>query len=94
MNSRNQMRGCAHHPPCPEAGDADRLAAAIVAAHPEQGWNLLCNGVITFEDTGAVAASGQVVPPRRASALTSRLNGHGRAALPEQSQSSRGRRRR
>jgi hypothetical protein len=94
MNTTDTTRRCTHHPPCPGAGDADRLAAAIVAAHPEQGWNLLCNDVITFEDTGAIALAGQVVPPRRASAGTSPLNcGHGRAALPEQSQSSYGRRR-
>jgi hypothetical protein len=83
MNTIDTIRRCEHHPPCPGAGDADRLASAIVAAHPEQGWNLLCNGVLTFEDTGAVAPSGQVVPPRRASAVTSPLNGgRGRAALP------------
>ena len=31
---------------------ADHLAARITAAHPEQGWSTLCNGVIVFDDGG------------------------------------------
>ncbi len=30
-------------------------AARVVASHPEQGWGLLCNGVVAFEDTGVRA---------------------------------------
>jgi hypothetical protein len=30
------------------------MAAKAIAAHPEQGWSLLCNGVIAFEDGGAI----------------------------------------
>lgn len=60
-----RMAQCRHQPPCPPASGPDRLAAVVIAAHPEQGWNLLCNGVIVFEDTGAIAA-GQAIPPRRA----------------------------
>jgi hypothetical protein len=60
------MAQCRHQPPCPPASGSGRLAAVVVAAHPEQGWNLLCNGVIVFEDSGAIAA-GQAIPPRRAS---------------------------
>lgn len=41
---------CAHEPSCPSPYAVDYAAAHIVAAHPEQGWNLLCNGVITFDD--------------------------------------------
>jgi hypothetical protein len=37
----------------------------VVAAHPEQGWSLLCNGVLLFEDGGELLPSGAVVPPRR-----------------------------
>jgi hypothetical protein len=37
-----------------------------VAAHPEQGWSLLCNGVVLFEDTGELLPGGQALPPRRA----------------------------
>jgi hypothetical protein len=34
-------------------------------AHPEQGWSLLCNGVILFEDTGMILPDNQAVAPRR-----------------------------
>jgi len=30
----------------------DRSAARSVASHPEQGWTLLCNGVVLFDDGG------------------------------------------
>jgi hypothetical protein len=45
---------CNHDPQCPLAHAHDRLAAKVIAAHPEQGWSLLCNGVIAFEDGGAI----------------------------------------
>jgi hypothetical protein len=37
---------CTHRSSCPAAGSpAARPASAhVVAAHPEQGWNLLCDG--------------------------------------------------
>ncbi len=37
----------------------------MVASHPEQGWNLLCNGVVVFEDTGALLPDGRSIPPHR-----------------------------
>ncbi len=48
-------RICPHTPPCPTAGKPDRLAAAVIARHPEQGWSLLCNGMILFEDGGTIS---------------------------------------
>jgi hypothetical protein len=49
---------CQHQPQCPLAWEPDRLAARIVADRPEQGWSLLCNGVVLFEDdTEMVIAS-------------------------------------
>jgi len=54
---------CQHVPPCPQAADPDHDAARIVAAHPEQGWNLLCNGVVTFDDTGELLPDGSAVAP-------------------------------
>ena len=42
---------CQHQPPCPPADASDREAAHVVASHPGQGWSLLCNGVVMFEDT-------------------------------------------
>lgn len=56
---------CPHHPPCPPADAADRDAARTVASHPEQGWNLLCNGVVCFDDTGDLLPDGRIVTPRR-----------------------------
>src|SRR6185437_14621761 len=44
-------RMCPHTPPCPDASAPDREAAHTVVSHPEQGWSLLCNGVVIFEDT-------------------------------------------
>ena len=40
---------CTHTPKCPSADSPDREAAIVVAAHPEQGWSLLCNAVLLFE---------------------------------------------
>jgi hypothetical protein len=57
---------CHHLPRCPAASASDRDAAHTVAAHPEQGWSLLCNGVVLFEDTGELLPGGQALPPRRA----------------------------
>ena len=56
---------CTHQPRCPDPTAADRDAAATVAAHPEQGWSLLCNGVVVFEDTGELLPGGEIVPPHR-----------------------------
>ena len=41
---------CTHQPACPPASAPDCEAAIVVASHPEQGWSLLCNGVVVFED--------------------------------------------
>jgi len=46
---------CQHQTPCPPAAAPDRQAAHVVAAHPEQGWSLLGNGAVVFEDTGAAS---------------------------------------
>ncbi|MDX3232771.1 DUF5999 family protein [Streptomyces sp. ME19-01-6] len=56
---------CQHQPPCPSADSADREAAHLVAHHPEQGWSLLCNGVLLFEDTGELLPDGQIIAPHR-----------------------------
>jgi hypothetical protein len=37
-----------------------------VAYCPEQGWSLLCNGVLLFEDTGELLPDGKIIAPRRA----------------------------
>lgn len=56
---------CPHHPACPSADDPDRDAARMIACHPEQGWSLLCNGVVSFDDTGELLPDGRIVAPRR-----------------------------
>ena len=52
---------CRHLPQCPAADAPDHAAARVVASHPEQGWSLLCNGVIVFDDTGELLPDGQVI---------------------------------
>lgn len=55
---------CTHTPKCPTADSPDREAAHVVAAHPEQGWSLLCNAVLIF-DTGELLPDGRVIDPHR-----------------------------
>ncbi|MEV0449828.1 DUF5999 family protein [Streptomyces sp. NPDC050600] len=59
---------CLHTPACPTADSPDREAARTVAAHPEQGWSQLCNGVLLFEDTGELLPDGQIIAPHRPAA--------------------------
>jgi hypothetical protein len=35
----------------------------VVACHPEQGWSLLCNGVVLFDDAGILVLAGPVPDP-------------------------------
>ncbi|MFI0510159.1 hypothetical protein RKD19_002146 [Streptomyces canus] len=53
---------CSHRSSC---ASSDSAGPHIVAGHPEQGWNLLCNGAIVFDDTGELLPDGRVVAPRR-----------------------------
>ncbi len=61
---------CRHTPPCPTADASDRDAAHVLSAHPEQGWSLLCNGVVLFEDFGELLPNGQSSAARRRELLT------------------------
>jgi hypothetical protein len=58
--------GCQHVPKCPSADAPDHGAARIIAAHPEQGWSLLCNGVVAFDDTGEIMPDRRCCAPHRA----------------------------
>ncbi|CAL9281909.1 DUF5999 family protein [Streptomyces olindensis] len=54
-----------HQPSCPTPDSVDRQDAVIVSAHPEQGWSLLSDGTIVFDDTGELLPDGRVVDPHR-----------------------------
>ncbi|RPF36965.1 DUF5999 family protein [Streptomyces sp. TLI_185] len=56
---------CSHQTSCPSF---DELAVHVVAAHPEQGWSLLCDGAIVFDDSGELTPDGKAVAPHRAPA--------------------------
>lgn len=42
----------------------------MVASFPEQGWSLLCNGVLLFEDTGELLPDGSIIAPHRPRAFS------------------------
>ncbi|CAL9384210.1 hypothetical protein SUDANB108_01123 [Streptomyces sp. enrichment culture] len=65
MTERKIPPMCQHQTPCPSAESADRESARLVAHHPEQGWSLLCNGVLLFEDTGELLPDGRIIAPHR-----------------------------
>ncbi len=56
---------CRHNPPCPSIDATDRDAAHVLVSHPEQGWSLLCNGIVLFEDFGELLPDGQSCGARR-----------------------------
>ena len=56
---------CEHLPTCPPAAAADHDAARVISRHPEQGWVLLCNGVVVFDDTGELMPDRRIVAPHR-----------------------------
>ncbi|MCW2538594.1 MAG: hypothetical protein JWN95_319 [Frankiales bacterium] len=65
---------CSHQPHCPDAAGSDRDAAHVIAFHPEQGWSLLCNGVVLFEDSGEILPDGHCVHARRAELTAAALH--------------------
>ncbi|MEN3308906.1 MAG: hypothetical protein V7603_5108 [Micromonosporaceae bacterium] len=76
------VTSCQHQPVCPAAEAIDREAARVVARYPEQGWSLLCNGVILFEDTGEILPDNSTIAPHRGPArhalcIADREVGHG-----------------
>jgi Family of unknown function (DUF5999) len=60
---RTNDRTCSHQPRCPDSLAPDRTAARPVARRPEQGWSLLCNGVVLFDDGGELLPDGRAIPP-------------------------------
>jgi hypothetical protein len=45
------------------------MAARVLTTHPEQGWSLLCNGIVLFDDAGALLPGGQEVRPSKVPAI-------------------------
>ena len=68
QRSRNEVTHmCDHVPSCPPASNRQRLLALVCAPHPVQGWTLLCNGVVVFDDGGMLLPDGSAIaPPARA----------------------------
>ena len=56
---------CPHEPSCPSAEAPGPRGRPYAGCHPEQGWSLLCNGVVLFEDTGELLPDGAVIEPHR-----------------------------
>jgi len=54
---------CQHQPRCPDALASDCTAARVAASHPEQGWSLLCNGIVLFDDAGVLLPGGRAITP-------------------------------
>jgi hypothetical protein len=52
---------CSHTHQCPNADSDDRDLAVVLVSHPEQGWRLLCNGVVLFDDDGELLPDGRAV---------------------------------
>jgi uncharacterized protein DUF5999 len=46
------------------------MAARVAVSHPEQGWSLLCNGVVVFDDAGALLPDGRALHPVASGTLT------------------------
>jgi hypothetical protein len=57
---------CRHVSGCAAASALDRESAPICVLQPTQGWALLCNGVVTFDDGGMLLPDGTAVDPPRA----------------------------
>src|ERR1700729_3322252 len=51
---------CTHDPVCPAADAIDWWAARNITEQPGQGWTLLCNGALVFDDHGALLPDGRV----------------------------------
>jgi hypothetical protein len=56
------MRGATCYDSKNQLSGFDYLAAPAAAEHFEQGWILLMNGVVLFDDGGAILPDGKVIP--------------------------------
>jgi Family of unknown function (DUF5999) len=62
MARQTRQQRCPHVPQCPGCLAHDRTGARTIACHPEQGWSLLCNGVVVFDDGGELLPDGRAIP--------------------------------
>jgi hypothetical protein len=53
------------HTALPGAFGSGPRSGAHHCQPPEQGWSLLCNGVVIFEDTGELLPGGAFIAPHR-----------------------------
>ena len=60
---------CQHLPACPPRQAFDHRVARIIAEHWDQGWSLLCNGVIIFDDGGEFVSTSARPEDRPAAAV-------------------------
>lgn len=49
--------------PFTQSDPAGTGPAHVIAAHPEQGWSLLSDGTIVFDDSGELLPDGRVIAP-------------------------------
>lgn len=56
---------CPHVPCCPAADASDREAARTIRRDEPQGFSVLCNGVVLWEDTGELLPDGRIIAPHR-----------------------------
>ena len=56
---------CVHTPRCPAADSPGRDDAKVKYSHHDQGFVVLCNDVVVFDDTGELLPSRLTVPPHR-----------------------------
>ena len=63
LDTHSHRHTCTHAPRCPRAGSPVARRARVVVHHEEQGWYLLCNGVVLFDDGGAILPNGRVISP-------------------------------
>jgi hypothetical protein len=54
---------CAYNPECPAPDVREAFRPHVIAPHPEQGWCLLCDGAILFDDGGVILPDGSIREP-------------------------------
>ncbi|MEU0100416.1 DUF5999 family protein [Streptomyces sp. NPDC006267] len=69
---------CKHSPRCPDAKAPDRYAAKMVTVNHVQGWGVLCNGIISFEDTNRLTGASVPDPATRSGTPATKQTGTAR----------------